>query len=180
MKLDRPTIESALAALSEKLRAEGVTGEMCIFGGAAMVLAFDAREATRDVDAVFRPADTVRRAAAIVAAELSLPENWLNDGVKGYVSANQDYVDDRMPKDLPNLRVLRPSAEYLLAMKCMAARVPGYDTGGDRADLEFLARHLGLGSAEQVLDIVTRYYPIERITAKTRFFVEEIIGGMQT
>ena len=178
MKLDRTTIESALSLLSEKLKAEGVTGEVCIFGGAAMVLAFDAREATRDVDAVFRPAESVRRAAESVARELSLPENWLNDGVKGFVSANQDFVNTGMPKDFPNLRVLRPSAAYLLAMKCMAARVAGYDTGGDRDDVIFLARHLGLTGAEQALEIVARYYPPERISAKTRFFVEEVIGEM--
>ena len=70
MKLERATIEAALAALSEKLREEGVTGELCIFGGAAMVLAFDARAATRDVDAVFRPAEIRRTAAESVAAQL--------------------------------------------------------------------------------------------------------------
>ena len=179
MNLDRATIESALALLSEKLKAEGVTGEVCIFGGAAMVLAFDARLATRDVDAIFRPVESVRRAAESVARELSLPENWLNDGVKGFVSANQELVETGMPKDFSNLRVLRPSAAYLLAMKCMAARVSGYDTGGDRDDVIFLARHLGFTGAEQVLEIVARYYPPERISAKTRFFVEEVIGEMQ-
>jgi hypothetical protein len=55
LTLDRPTIERALAALNARLEAAGVTGEMCIFGGTAMILAFDARERTRDVDAVFRP-----------------------------------------------------------------------------------------------------------------------------
>jgi len=178
VKLDRATIESALANLSEKLKTEGVTGEVCIFGGAAMVLAFDARESTRDVDAVFRPVESVRRAAEAVAREMALPEHWLNDGVKGFVSANQDFVEAGMPKDFPNLRVLRPSAAYLFAMKCMAARVAGYDTGGDRDDVVFLARHLGLANAEQALEIVTRYYPPERISAKTRFFVEEVLGEM--
>ena len=178
MKLDRATIEAALAALSVRLKAEGVLGEICIFGGAAMVLAFDARDATRDVDAVFFPSEIVRRAAELVADELSLPEHWLNDGVKGFVSANDDYVSDGMPIDLPNLRVLRPSADYLLAMKCMAARVEGYDSQGDRGDVEFLAKHLGLKSSDEVLSIVARYYPVERLTAKTRFFVEEIMSGI--
>lgn len=178
MKLDRATIEAALAALSERLKAEGVLGEICIFGGAAMVLAFDAREATRDVDAVFFPAEIVRRAAGLVADELSLPEHWLNDGVKGCVSANNDYVAEGMPVDLPNLRVLRPSADYLLAMKCMAARVEGYDSQGDRGDVVFLVKHLGLKSAEEVLTIVARYYPVERLSVKTRFFVEEVMSEM--
>lgn len=179
MKLDRARIEAALGALSDKVRADGVMGEICIFGGAAMVLAFDARESTRDVDAVFRPAATVRDAARAVAEEQSLPADWLNDGVKGFLSAEPDFVDEGMPKDFPNLRVLRPSAACLPAMKCMAARVEGYDTHGDRDDVVFPARHLGLTAPAAVLEVVTRYYPEDRLTAKTRFFVEEVIGEME-
>lgn len=178
MKLDRATIRTALAALSDELGAAGVTGEVCIFGGAAMVLAFDAREATRDVDAVFRPASVIRAAAETVAEKLSLPSHWLNDGVKGFVSGEQDYVADGMPNDFPHLRVLRPSAPYLLAMKCLAARVEGFDTHGDREDVIFLVRHLQLINADQVFEVITRYYPPERITAKTRFFVEEVMSEL--
>jgi hypothetical protein len=57
--------------------------------------------------------------------------------------------------------------------------VPGYDTDGDGADVAFLATHPGLTTAAQVLDIVARCYPPRRITAKTQFFVERIIVGMQ-
>ncbi len=35
-----------------------------------MVLAFNARPATRDVDAIFEPADLIREAAAVVQREL--------------------------------------------------------------------------------------------------------------
>ncbi len=174
MKLDRPTIEAALAAMNARLEAAEVIGEISIFGGSAMVLAFDAREATRDVDAVFRPPELFRRAAAEVADELSLPEDWLNDGVKGFVSSVQDYVADDMPQ-FSHLRVIRPSAAYLLAMKCMAARVEGYGAPGDVADVRFLVRHLGLRTTEQVLEIVGRYYPPERIAVKTQYFVEEVM-----
>lgn len=174
MKLDRATIEAALAALNARLKAEGVTGEMCIFGGSAMVLAFDAREATRDVDAVFRPPEIFRKAAAHIAEEMSLPPDWLNDGVKGFVSSTPDCVADDLPQ-FPHLRIIRPSATYLLAMKCMAARVEGYDARGDKEDAAFLAKHLGLHSAEEVLAIVTRYYPADRVAIKTQYFVEEIV-----
>lgn len=174
MKLDRATIERALAATAARLQNAGITGEICIFGGAAMVLAFDARAATRDVDAVFRPPDVVRRFAAEIADEMSLPADWLNDSVKGFASAVQDYVEDDMPQ-FPSLRVMRPSAAYLFAMKCMAARVEGYDTSGDKDDALFLARHLGLKSAAAALNIIERYFPPERLHVKTRFFVEETI-----
>jgi hypothetical protein len=178
VSLDRATIEAALAALSRRLQAQGVLAEICIFGGVAMVLAFDAREATRDVDAVFVPANIVRGAAALVAEELSLPAAWLNDGVKGFVSANQDYVEEGMPKDLPNLRVLRPSASYLLAMKCMAARATDGDQRGDRDDVAFLVHHLHLTNADQVLALIAEYYPAERLHVKTRFFVEELMSTL--
>ena len=166
LTLDRPTIERALAALNERLEAADVTGELCIFGGTAMILAFDARQSTRDVDAVFRPPAVFRDAAAAIAEEMSLPADWLNDGVKGFVSNTPEYVADDLPQ-FTHLRTIRPSASYLLAMKCIAARVEGYDSRGDREDARFLARHLGLRTAEEVLEIVTRYYAASRLTAKT-------------
>ncbi len=173
MILDRATIEAALTAMNARLEAAEVTGEICIFGGSVMVLAFDARQSTRDVDAVFRPPEIIWQAASEIAEEMSLPADWLNDGVKGFVSSVQDYVEDDMPQ-FPHLRVIRPRAPYLLAMKCMAARVEGYDTRGDKDDAKFLAHKIGLQTAEQILEIVTRYYPPDRIGVKTQYFVEEL------
>ena len=46
-----------------------------------MALAYDARRATVDVDAIFVPAAEVRKAAARVAERLQIEEDWLNDGV---------------------------------------------------------------------------------------------------
>jgi hypothetical protein len=37
--------------MSDKLAQIGTTGELCLFGGTVMVLAFAARPSTRDVDA---------------------------------------------------------------------------------------------------------------------------------
>ncbi len=134
--LSKETILMALSKLNEKFQSEGVIGEICVFGGTVMVLAFNARLSTKDVDAIFKPPEVFRRCALEIANELSLPENWLNDGVKGFVSDRPEYTADGLPQ-LANLRVVRPNAEYLLAMKCMAARAPAYDTRGDREDIAF-------------------------------------------
>lgn len=177
-QLSKEQIITALSALNGKLVIKEVTGELCIFGGAAMILAFDARQSTRDVDGIFVPKATVAGAIEEVAMELDLPLAWLNDGVKGWVSNAGDLVAEGMPQ-FSHLRVLRPSAQYLLAMKCLAARTGDYDTSGDKADVLTLVRHLGLIEAEQILEIVCRYYPESSISPKTRYFVEEIMteGG---
>ena len=50
--LTRETILRGLQALSDGLGQQGVTGEICLFGGTVMVLAFTARLTTKDVDLV--------------------------------------------------------------------------------------------------------------------------------
>lgn len=170
--LTREVIVKALAALSEELGRQGVTGEVCLFGGTVMVLAFTARVATKDVDALFQPTQPIRELAKSIAAEQQLPTDWLNDGVKGFLSARHETTAGNLPQ-FPHLRLTMPVPEYLLAMKCMAARMGG--TGNepsDVADILFLVRHLKLKSATEVLDLVARYYPANRIPVKTQYLVE--------
>lgn len=170
--LTRDAILRALGALAEELGKQGVTGEICLFGGTVMVLAFTARLSTKDVDALFQPSQSIRDAARHVAAEQHLPEDWINDGVKGFVSARHETTPGSLPQ-FPHLRLTMPVPEYLLAMKCMAARVGG-TTGetSDVPDIIFLIRHLGLRSARDVLDLVGQYYPAGRIPVRTQYLVE--------
>ena len=170
--LDRPTLLDALGRLSERLAARGVEGEICLFGGTAMLLAYAARLSTRDVDAIFEPASVIREEAAVIGTSLGLPTDWLNDGVKGFVSKRHEVVTGNLPQ-FPNLRVTMPVPEYLLAMKAMASRVGG--TAGepsDVADVRLLIEHLGLPSAASVLEVVRRYYPDARVPVKAQYLVE--------
>lgn len=173
-KLSRETIMAALRRLDELLRGKGVIGELCIFGGAAMVLAFDARESTRDVDAIFVPKDDVLRFAKQVGVEFDLDEDWLNCGVKGFVSDKGEVTTEGMPV-FDNLRIMRPTTEYLLAMKCLASRVATYGHKGDRRDVITLIRHLGLYDSAAICEIVCRYYNERLLPPKVRFFIEEIV-----
>lgn len=170
--LTREAILKALGELSDELGRAGVTGEICLFGGTAMVLAFSARLSTKDIDALFQPAHIVREIAERIGSAHQLPKSWLNDGVKGFLSARHDTTQGNLPQ-FTHLRMTMPVPEYLLAMKCMAARIGG-TTGEqtDVADIVFLIRHLGLKCAGDVLDIVARYYPANQIPAKTQFLIE--------
>ncbi|MFO1490148.1 MAG: hypothetical protein U1F77_13370 [Kiritimatiellia bacterium] len=53
--MEKSEIEAYLAHLSDALGRRNLTGEIVLFGGAAMVLAHQARVSTKDVDAVFVP-----------------------------------------------------------------------------------------------------------------------------
>ena len=170
--LTREQIINALQSLSYKLREQNLIGELCLFGGTVMVLAFNARVSTKDVDALFQPSTPIRQLAACVAEEHRLTTDWLNDGVKGFVSARHELTSGNLPQ-FPNLRLTMPVPEYLLAMKCMAGRVGGTgDEVSDIPDIIFLIRHLKLTSAKEVLDLVARYYPPGRIPIKTQYLIQ--------
>ena len=161
-----------LAELAERLAAAGLRGEMMVVGGTAMALCFDALRRTKDIDAIFEPKSRIYEIAERLAEERGLPREWLNDAAKGFYAPGQ--AGERVVLDLPGLVVRAPSAEYLLAMKAVAARPE------DLEDVRFLARHLHLGSVEDALSIVERYYPWARIPARAQFFLEEILGGVET
>jgi len=136
-------------------------------------------QARENVDAVFRPKSEIMDAARIIAEDMGLPVDWLNDSVKGFLSHNEKLKDEPIEEleGLSHLRITWPTAEYLLAMKCLAAR--SEETSQDRQDVEFLIRSLGLTTEKAVLEIVEQFYPQSRIHVKTRYFVEEIIAGMK-
>ena len=83
--LGRDELLNAFELLDDELGRMGVEADLFVVGGAAMAVAYDARRSTTDVDAVFVPSEEVRTAALRVADELDLEEDWLNDGVKGFL-----------------------------------------------------------------------------------------------
>ena len=173
--LNEAEIREGLVALNEALSGRGIRGELCLFGGAVMVLAYHARQSTKDVDAVFAPAAIIRDLAAQIAADRGWEENWMNDGVKGWLSSRRDVADAGL--NLAHLTVLVPTAHYLLAMKCMAAR--GERGSRDLDDVKFLVRWIGLRNAPEVLALVEDYYPPNQIPPKTQYFVEAAFEEME-
>lgn len=170
--LPRQQILAALHALSNELGRRGIKGEICLFGRTVMVLAFTARLTTKDVDGLFQPAQIIWEIARRIAEEQHLSSDWLNDGVKGYVSTRHETTTGSLPQ-FPHLRLTMPVPEYLLAMKCMAARIGGTtDEPSDITDITILIRHLELKATKEVLNLVRQYYPANRIPVKTQYLVE--------
>ncbi|WP_052475832.1 DUF6036 family nucleotidyltransferase [Cohnella kolymensis] len=166
-KMDKEKMISALSMLNEKLGNSDETGEIILFGGAVMCLVFGSRGYTRDIEAVFEPKGSIYAYAREIAEEAGLPLNWLNDGVKVWLYTEPE---TELVMQLNNLRVLAAKPEYILAMKCYAARL---DTD-DLNDARVLANHLGLKDRNQVLDIVEKYIPSKLLSVKTAAFAEAL------
>ncbi len=156
--------------LDDELAATQTQGELYLVGGAVMCLAYAARASTEDVDGFFRPAPVVREAAARIAARAGLPPDWLNDAVKGYLSDRGEF---RPWLELGHLKVMVAQPEYLLAMKCLAFRIGA--EFHDEDDIRFLLRLLDVRSYDNALEIVTRYYPRERIPQKSLYALQELL-----
>jgi hypothetical protein len=168
--LDRAAIETAFRRLGDRLARRGVVADLYVFGGAAMALAYDARRATRDIDAVFQPHGVVLDEARAVADELGLPHWWLNEQASAYVAPGGDAAAPRV-FDHPGLRVAAASPEHLLAMKVLAAR------RRDAEDIRFLVDHLQLTSAEQVLDLCAEVFPDEEVPGRARLVLEDVFDA---
>jgi hypothetical protein len=165
--LDTKTMKQLFSALNEELKKKGVIGEVGLCGGAVMCLVFNARRATKDIDAVFEPTREIREACRKVARKHGLHPDWMNDAAKGF------FLTDPPRQDVlshSHLRVWAPTAEYMLAMKCISAR---FDTH-DRNDVIFLIERLGLKTVKQAVDIIVEYYPRQKIPPKTQFLLEEL------
>src|SRR5438874_598778 len=92
-----------------------------------MILHFGAVRATRDVDAILLRGDPkeLRKAAAAVAQECGLPEDWLNDAVKGFADIlPRDFYHRLVPLDRPlkHLRLYVLGRPDQIAMKIVALR----------------------------------------------------------
>ncbi|MGF1647245.1 MAG: DUF6036 family nucleotidyltransferase [Kineosporiaceae bacterium] len=167
--LRREDIEHALSALGERLARRGVVADLYVFGGAAVALAYDGRRATRDIDAVFHPHGIVVDEARAVAAELGLPQWWLNEQASAYVARGGDPDAPRV-FDHPGLRVSAASPRHLLAMKVLAAR------RRDAEDISLLVRHLGLATSGAVLALCASVFPEEPVPDRARLLLEDLFG----
>lgn len=169
-RLTAADIRRLFALLDTELAAAGVDAEIYLVGGAVMCLALGARDATRDVDAVFRPTRLVREAAARVAAAAHASETWLNDAVKAFLSPRGTF-DPYL--ELAHLRVFVAQPRYLLAMKCAAMRFG--EEFHDVEDVQYLLRYLNVTTVEEALQIVGAYFDDSQLLPKTRLALEELL-----
>jgi len=160
-------IKQYLREVNDELALQNVLGEICLYGGAVMCLVFKARPATKDVDAIFEPVKYIRSAITKIAERHDLRQDWLNLAVKMFVVEHKK----KILFDFPHLKVFIPTADYLLAMKVLAARADTEDV----SDIKFLLKELNLKQISQIAELIGKYYPKKEIKPETMFLLEEIL-----
>jgi len=169
--LTRRDIENAFRLLGDGLAKRGVIADIYVIGGAAMALAYDARRATRDIDAIFEPHGIVLEEAKKVAQALRLAPWWLNDQASAYISTKKD---EKSPTvfEHAGLRVSAASGEHILAMKLLAGR------RRDNHDISFLIKLLELQDVDSVLAICESVFPDETIPERSKLILEDIFSNI--
>ncbi len=168
--LTQSDIRRLFELLNEELAKSTTRAELFLVGGAVMCLAHGARSSTEDVDALFRPSIEVRQAASRVAARAGMDADWLNDGVKGFMSTQGDFAPFL---EMDYLRVMVAQPAYLLAMKCLAMRIGA--EFHDEDDIRYLLRHLNVRTYDQAISLISQYYPLDRFPQKTLYALAELL-----
>lgn len=101
-----------------------MTAEIVLIGGAAILVNYNFRELTYDVDAIIIESNAMKEAINTTGDKLGLSSGWLNSDFKH----TQSYSDKLLEvsvyfKTFSNILQVRTiAAEYLIAMKLMSGR----------------------------------------------------------
>jgi len=152
--------------INNSLAQRDQSGEIIIAGGAALMLAFDARNATYDIDAIFEPKGDMQQIIKDIAKANNLDDDWLNDGVKGFL---HDKMGVTVCQRYSHLVVKNLDAESLLAMKLTSARpVPSSDMN----DSIFLMRKLNIKTEDELFALIEKYTHPSRHTMEAKYFTK--------
>jgi hypothetical protein len=179
-------LNDALTELGRRAHAQDKVVEIAIYGGSALMLASNFRVATQDA-----VADTdqglVNRLAQEIGAERSWPQDWLNDGVRTYLSPNVEGLAQHHElfrtypsEDAPGLRVFVPTPEYLLAMKLMALRLDPAAGKTDLSDILNLMEVVDIADKEQLNQFAAMFYPEARVSGRLRLGLDILWAARQT
>jgi hypothetical protein len=179
--LNRDKLLDAFDAIGRAATAAGAQLHIAVYGGSALMLASNFRFSTEDVDVskLEQPwPEWLQRIVARLAADNGWQPDWFNDGVAFHLSALAKLGGDHLefgsfPRDeTPGLIVYVPTAKYLLALKLKAIRVNDPIRGEqERLDILNLMRVAGIGSADEAVALLTRFFPNSGAAAEKQRFL---------
>ena len=172
--LDKAKLENAFELLAKKCKEKNISSPINLYvvGGASILINFDFRKATLDVDAYCDKIDEIKGIVLEISSELYLYDNWINDDFKNTPSYSDKILElsilYKSFDDVVYVYTLEP--KYMIAMKLKSSRVDG----GDLDDIRKMIFELKLSgsqlSFDEVMEAYDYLYNNDRSYTYERFF----------
>ena len=156
--------------INERLKENQLQLEITVYGGSIMTMVYDSRPATKDIDCVFSETNLklVDNILDLTKFAFNLSDGWINEEIKEPLESLLK-EDKETYKLYSNLKILKPKAEQLLAMKILAARP---EPAKDFIDAYILSKELDISTREELLDIVSNYIPLTLLGERQINFIK--------
>lgn len=168
--LTKVTLLEIFENLNQKLEENNLILTINLYGGCVMVLCYDNRPATKDIDAVFDTNPQIQAILGEIASLFSLSKNWINQEIKGPLEKLKKENLNEI-KAYSNLSIFTPSIEQMLAMKVLSARSEPYR---DFQDAEKLITLLNIKDRKEVLNIFNKFIGLKYLGDRQKMFLNYI------
>ena len=111
------------------MNGKNTPAEIILIGGASILINYDFRDMTYDIDGLLQASSAIKDAINNVGNKYDLPRKWLNEDFKNTASYTPRIVNySKYYRTFSNILTVRTvSAEYLIAMKLVAGREYKHD-----------------------------------------------------
>ncbi len=168
--MDKESLLEIFSYLNERLKENQLQLEITIYGGSVMTMVYDNRPATKDIDCVFSETNLkiLDNILKLIKFTFNLSDDWINEEIKEPLEFLLK-EDKETYKVYSNLKILKPKAEQLLAMKILAARS---EPAKDFTDAYILCRDLNITTKTELLDIVSDYISLTLLGERQIKFIK--------
>jgi len=168
--MDKDKLLKIFDYLNERLKENQLQLEITVYGGSIMTMVYDNRPATKDIDCVFGETNykLLDNILDLTKFAFNLPDGWINEEIKEPLKSiiKEDKETYRV---YSNLKILKPKAEQLLAMKILAARP---EPSKDFIDAYILCKDLKITSKNKLMDTITDYIPLTLLGERQINFIK--------
>ena len=168
--MDKEKLLEIFSYLNERWKENQLQLEITVYGGSIMTMLYDNRPATKDIDCVFSESNFVlfENILDLVKSAFGLSDGWINEEIKEPLKSL--LKEDKITfKTYSNLKILKPKAQQLLAMKVLAARA---EPAKDFFDAYLLCRELNIKTKKQLLDVISEYIPMSLLGERQINFIK--------
>ena len=126
-KIDKVKLDNYFNELAKiyKKKSHGYIFEFILVGGASILVNYNFRDVTNDIDAYYLPSADIKDAIKIVSEKFGIDSKWINNDfqkTKSYSNKLSEFSTFyKSYKEIINVRTIKD--EYLIAMKLMSGRI---------------------------------------------------------